>query len=137
MKNNHKHIFRQSGVLPYKIEKGTVYFLLITTTSQKEWIIPKGRLEKGMSPAESALKEAEEEAGIQGTISGEAIGSYSFQKKKTGQTWVVDVFPMKVGKEMKRWPEKGRRKRIWCSIEEAVQRITNDELKELIVNFQF
>jgi hypothetical protein len=63
------------------------------------------------------------------------ISSYSFQKKKTGQTWVVDVFPMKVEKEMKRWPEKDRRKRIWCSIEEAVQRITNDELRELVENF--
>jgi len=134
MKKKRKLILHQSGVLPYKNENGTVSILLITTTSGKEWIIPKGKIEKNLSPRESALKEAAEEAGLKGAITGESIGSYHFEKKKSGRICSVEVFPMKVEEEMENWEEKGKRERRWCTTEEASTRVSNTELKELIIN---
>lgn len=134
MKKKHKQILRQSGVLPYQYKNGTFNVLLVTTTSKQEWIIPKGNIEKNLTPRESALKEAVEEAGIKGVITGESIGSYAFQKKKTGRICSVEVFPMKVEKEMIEWEEKGKRERCWCTPEEAMARVSNTQLKELIID---
>ncbi len=133
MKEKHEPVLQQSGVLPCKNEDGKRYFLLITTSSRKEWIIPKGNIDEGLTPPESALKEAAEEAGLKGVITGESIGSYRFQKKKTGRLCRVDVFPMKVTGEMKYWKEKDRRGRRWYTPEEAAARVSNPGLKELIV----
>jgi 8-oxo-dGTP pyrophosphatase MutT (NUDIX family) len=134
MKKEHKHVLHQSGVLPFKNEDGTIHILLITTTGKKQWIIPKGNIEKKLTPRESALKEAVEEAGIKGTVTGESIGSYRSRKKKTGRVCSVEVFLMKVEQEMEDWQEKGKRKRRWCTIEEAAAKVTNVELRELILN---
>jgi 8-oxo-dGTP pyrophosphatase MutT (NUDIX family) len=134
MKKKHKQILRQSGVLPYQYKNGIIYILLVTTTSKKDWIIPKGKIEKDLTPRESALKEAAEEAGVKGVITGESIGSYTFQKKKTGRICSVEVFPMKVEKEMIEWEEEGKRERCWYPLEVAAARVSNTELQELIFN---
>jgi len=134
MKKKHKKILRQSGVLPYQYKNGTFNVLLVTTSSKKDWIIPKGNIEPDLTPRESALKEAAEEAGIKGVITGDPIGSYAFQKKKTGKICSVEVFPMKVEKEMIEWEEKGKRERCWYTCEEAAARVSNPQLKELIIH---
>jgi 8-oxo-dGTP pyrophosphatase MutT (NUDIX family) len=131
-----KQLLQQSGVLPYRYENGIFEIMLVTTTSKKEWIIPKGKIEKDLTSAQSALKEAEEEAGITGVISGDVIGSYSFIKKKNDLLCRVDVFPMKVTSKLPQWQERGKRKRRWCSIEEAVELVSNQELRELIRNIK-
>jgi hypothetical protein len=41
---------------------------------------------------------------------------------------------MKVEKEMIEWEEKGKRERCWCTPEEAAARVSNIQLKELIIN---
>jgi 8-oxo-dGTP pyrophosphatase MutT (NUDIX family) len=134
MKKKHKKILRQSGVLPYQYKNDSIHILLVTTSSKKDWIIPKGNIEKNLTPRESALKEAAEEAGIKGVITGESIGSYTFRKKKTGRICSVEVFPMKVEKEVIEWEEEGKRERCWCTLEEAADRVSNPQLKELIIN---
>ncbi|MCP5052081.1 MAG: NUDIX hydrolase [bacterium] len=125
-------VIEQSGILPYKTENGKLYVLLITTSSGKEWIIPKGNLEPGMSAAESAIKEAEEEAGVKGVITGDSIGRYRSRKKKTGLICNIGVFPMRVDEEMKKWHEKGKRKRRWYSVAKAMEKVSNEELRKLI-----
>lgn len=127
----------QSGVLPYKYDDDNVLkIMLVTTTSGDEWIIPKGKIEPDLTPAESALKEAREEAGLKGEIVGDVIGSYRFRKKKNNRVCRVDVFPMAVRKKQKKkkWEEKKKRKRGWYTIPEALELIVNPELKELIAN---
>ena len=130
----HKSVHHQSGVLPYKNINGTLHVLLITTSSQKKWIIPKGNIEKNLTPPASALKEAEEEAGLKGIVTGESIGSYHFKKKSSGRKCKVEVFPMKVEQEIENFEEQDKRERCWCTIEEAVDKISNKELKEIIEN---
>jgi len=67
---NHKPTFlvERSGVIPYGRRDGAVEVLLITSSDGQHWVIPKGVIEPGMSAAESAAKEAYEEAGIRGRV---------------------------------------------------------------------
>ena len=40
---------RQSGVIPYRVRKGNLEILLITSRRERRWIIPKGIIEPDYS----------------------------------------------------------------------------------------
>jgi 8-oxo-dGTP pyrophosphatase MutT (NUDIX family) len=123
-------IYPQAGLIPFRRKGGEVEVLLITTLKRKRWVIPKGLIEPDLSPAESALMEAEEEAGIQGTVDSEPLGTYEY--RKWGGTCRVEVYAMRVNKTLDDWPEAETRSREWFSIEEAVERVAQNGLKSLI-----
>ncbi len=106
--------------------------LLITTKSRKKWIIPKGRIKTTLLPQQSALIEAEEEAGIKGIITHDTVGWYTYIKKKTGKTNKVMVFPMKVTEELATWKEMSSRSRAWCTLDEVSRKVSNRDLFQLI-----
>ncbi|UBF27655.1 NUDIX hydrolase [Kovacikia minuta CCNUW1] len=120
----------QSGVIPYRIKNGKVEVLLITSSSGKHWVIPKGWITPWLTPAASAEKEAWEEAGIKGKVSKLAIGSYEVQK--WGFPCQVGVFPMTVETELANYPEAKRRKRQWMSLTRAIQHLREADLKLLL-----
>lgn len=122
-------IFRQSGVIPYRIRKGRVEILLVTSHSGKRWVIPKGIVEPYLSPRRSASKEALEEAGIEGKLARKSIGSYVY--KKWSGTCEVEVFPMKVEEQRERWQEQVRTRR-WFSPAGAASKVDEKKLKQLI-----
>ena len=113
-----KYFYKQSAVIPFRVKNGRFEILLITSSKKKKWIIPKGIIEQNMTPQESALKEALEEAGVSGKVSEKMFGEYSY--KKWGDTCNVKVYLMKVTKELEKWME-DYRKRKWVSINEAVK----------------
>lgn len=100
------------GVVPYRTRNGKVEVLVITTRNSN-WGLPKGNLIKRLGARRTALMEAYEEAGILGNIEGrgETFGE--------GQTQVLHFYPMEVCKELDRWPEKEQRRRRWVSPIEA------------------
>ena len=122
--------YLQSGVIPFVIENGTVKILLVTSRSGERWVIPKGIIEGKATPLESAVREAYEEAGIKGKAYGRAIGEYRYQK--WGGTCQVKVFLFKVNKVLKEWPEVHFRQRAWVSVEEAVKRVSERALKNMV-----
>ncbi len=122
-------IFRQSGVIPYRIKKGRVEILLVTSRSGKRWVIPKGIVEPHLSSRRSAAKEALEEAGIEGKLSRKSIGSYVY--KKWSGTCEVEVFTMKVEQQRKKWQEQVRTRR-WFSPAKAATRVDEKKLTQLI-----
>ncbi len=128
--NNTDWIYNQSGVVPFRLENGKVQILLVTSRSRKRWVIPKGIIEPDLSPQESAQKEAYEEAGVSGKISGEAVGTYTYNKWEG--TCTVKVFLLEVEKTLEDWPESYFRTREWMSVEEAVKRVDEADLKEII-----
>ena len=105
-------IYRQSAVLPYRREADDVQVLLVTSRKGKRWVLPKGIVEPGLTAAESAAKEAREEAGVQGTVTKDSLGKYRY--KKWGGTCRVEVYPMEVTGEVNDWPESETRKRNGC-----------------------
>ena len=112
--------------------------LLITSLNSKRWILPKGWLMEGLSAADSAAREAFEEAGVAGKTGAKPVGSYHYLKEKKdggGMPCRVDVFALQVTAEMDEWPEKGAREITWLPVEQAAVRVSEPGLRELLRNF--
>jgi phosphohistidine phosphatase len=120
---------RQSGVIPYRLRKGSLEILLITSRKERCWIIPKGIIEHEYSARNSAAKEALEEAGVKGNVHRKLLGVY--RNRKLGQTCTVKVYPMLVTRIYKVWKEADR-EREWVSVKQALKRVRNQELKRVI-----
>lgn len=124
------YYYRQSGVVPFRQRGHQLEFLLITTRKRRRWTIPKGIVEPGLAAADSALKEAWEEAGIRGRLLPDALGVYPQQK--WGGECLIEAFLLQVNEEAGIWPEAGFRKRRWFSLDEACRRVNTDHLRQLL-----
>jgi 8-oxo-dGTP pyrophosphatase MutT (NUDIX family) len=126
----------QYGVIPVRTSAdGAVEVLLITSRETRRWVGPRGNPIPGKGPAESAAQEAFEEAGIVGTVEPEAIGHYSYEKRRRSGLAVpvlVHLFLMPVAEERDEWPEKDQRERRWFAAAEAAALVHEDELARLI-----
>lgn len=130
MFNYPSDIFDQSAVIPFKNDKKGIKILLIKSRNGK-WIIPKGIIEKGLTPHESARKEAIEEAGVDGVVSDLLIGEYKYDK--WGGTCNVKVYPMLVNEELSSWEEDFFRIRKWFNLEKAAMKISKPEIADYIM----
>ena len=133
MSEKPRHFYRQSAVIPYRIRRGKVEVLLITSRKRKRWILPKGICEPDLSPAESAAKEALEEAGVEGRTSESIVATYEYQK--WGGTCTVQVFAMRVEIVHEEWLE-SHRLRAWLSPTEAAERVDETALGVLLLGFE-
>ncbi len=112
------YYYNQSSVIPYRNYQGEIQVLIVRSSSGRHWVVPKGIADPGLSRQASALKEAYEEAGIEGMIAGEALGTYRYEK--WGAECTVEVFAMRVQRELPEheWqePHRGRR---WVTARDA------------------
>jgi bis(5'-nucleosidyl)-tetraphosphatase len=117
----------QAGAIIAGLRNGEPATLLVTgKRNPGHWIFPKGHVERGESLDQTALREAEEEAGVRATLLGPA-GALSFVDR--GQTIRVHYFVVLTRDEGT--PEDGRRIR-WFPLDEALQRLTYDDSKALL-----
>ncbi len=107
--------------------------VLVTSTKKSKWVIPKGIVEDGLAPADSALKEALEEAGVVGKVTPQPAGVYSY--KKWGGTCTVEVFPMLIEEVLESWPESHIRERTFVTPEEACRLLNDRELTGIIERY--
>lgn len=119
-------VIRQAGVLALRGER----ICLVSSRGGKRWVVPKGCLEPGKTAAEIALQEAWEEAGLVGLLQKDPVGTYLYEK--SGFTCHVTVFLMSVTDTADQWPEVDFRERCWLSIAQALVRIDDAGLRELI-----
>ena len=129
---------RQYAALPWRLTGDRLEILLITTLTTRRWLVPKGWPVNGCSPSECAAQEAFEEAGVVGTTSPQAVGSFDhLKRRKAGGAILchVDVFALEVERQRRTWPEKAMRETCWCSVAEAMARISEPGLKRLIAKF--
>ncbi len=127
----------QFAALCYRVRRGKVQVLLVTSRKRKRWIVPKGWPMEGKTPAASALREAWEEAGVQGVASDACIGVYSYRKAASrGDLPVLAMlYPVKVTALKKSFPEARERRRMWVSRKKAARLVAQRELARLIVGF--
>ena len=103
---------------------------MVSSRSGKRWVVPKGCMEPGKTAAEIALQEAWEEAGLVGVLQLEPVGTYLYEK--AGLLCHVTVFLMNVTDTAERWPEHQLRERCWLPIAQALRRLDDAGLRELI-----
>lgn len=125
---------RQSGAIPYSIVEGRMAFLLITSRRSGKWIFPKGAVEPGMTPWESAAIEAHEEAGVAGEVSSELVGSYRTGASGDNVGLVdVELYPLLVTEQFDAYKEAGQRMRHWTTLTEARRLLADPALGRLAV----
>lgn len=113
---------KQTGVFPWAFnDEGELFFLLIRSSHAGNWTFPKGKKEKHLGKKESAGVEAWEEAGLEGKI-GKKLGSFEYRKGSTGVLQTVTLYPMRIKKVEKIFPEQWR-ERKWFSYEQAMKKL--------------
>jgi phosphohistidine phosphatase len=119
------NLLQQSGAIPFRRRGEELEFLLVTSKGGK-WIFPKGIVEPGETPAETAAKECREEAGIFGQIVPDPIASYRVRKWK--RDCEVALFLLRYEHDVHPWEEEGLRERRWCDQETAAALLGRSEL---------
>eukprot|EP00127_Corallochytrium_limacisporum_P001272 Clim_evm7s48 gene=Clim_evmTU7s48 len=92
--------------------------LLISSSKEaKVWILPKGGWENTETVEEAAVREAEEEAGVTGTVEG-YLGRYILKEGRT----VLDCFVIRADLSKNvAWTEEEHRLRVWVNLDEALR----------------
>jgi 8-oxo-dGTP pyrophosphatase MutT (NUDIX family) len=116
------------GVVPYRIVNGKVEVLIISTRNDN-WGLPKGNLIKKIGGKGTASQEAYEEAGIVGYIDGKGE---SFKK---GGAEIFHFYPMMVWEEFNNWPEKEHRSRMWVSPNDARKMLNCKAHRKAVAKF--
>ncbi len=129
------YYYTQSSVVPYRMREGRLEILVVSSRSGKNKVVPKGIVDPGLTPRESARKEALEEAGAKGKVGKKPLGSYGYPK--WGGTCEVEVFPMKVTEVLHSddW-EENQRTREWISSAEAADQLKHKELRSMILKLE-
>lgn len=131
MDSSPKSPILQACAIPFRHSLGALEFCLITSMrKQHRWGFPKGIIDPGETEIETALKEAQEEAGLVGQIVGEPLGQYWYSKWNC--ELLVTVFLMQVHDAQDEWPEASLRKRRWANQEQARQWLHRPRQRELL-----
>ena len=129
---------QQVAALCYRIVHKQVQVLLITSRETGRWILPKGWPIDGLTPAQTAAREAREEAGVKGAVAEQSVGSLSYTKIMGDQTEVpciMAVYAVRVEDLMARYPEKNQRRRKWVSLDEAAGMLQEPEAQQVLSDF--
>ncbi|MFX0547025.1 NUDIX hydrolase [Roseovarius sp. S1116L3] len=139
LRDAHKSDVRtQFGALCYRVVRGKVEVLLVTSRGTKRWIVPKGWPMDGKTPAQSAAIEAWEEAGVRGRMYERPLGLYSYRKTiEDGDDLpcVTMLYAMKVTEIATEYPEAHERRRKWLRPKKAAAMVDEADLAYLIRNF--
>ena len=121
-------IIRQAGSIVVRLDGKEPQVLLVTAKrNSKNWIFPKGHIEKGEAPEDAALRETKEEAGVAGRVIGPAgILEYGFLGAKARVEYFLVQFTREAGP-----PEDGR-SRVWCGLEDALERLNYKNTRKLL-----
>lgn len=119
--------FTHAGGLVFRDQGGELRYLIVQAKGNPaHWILPKGHLEPGETPEETALRELAEETGVKGRIITE-LGwlQFSFAGRQISTIYYLMAFQDQV-------PPQENRVCLWLPYEEARQLLTFPATKELL-----
>lgn len=128
----------QYGALCWRRLRGTLEVLLVTSRDTGRWVIPKGWPMPDRTPEGAAAREAWEEAGVEGQVSDQCIGLFSYGKvigPVVSVPCVVAVYPLRVTGLQDRFPERRMRRRKWFTLDKAARRVMEPELRAILATF--
>jgi 8-oxo-dGTP pyrophosphatase MutT (NUDIX family) len=102
------------------------YLLVEARRRPGVWVLPKGHVESGETPAETAVREVAEEAGVRGEVVG-PLGTTEYSVD--GDDVSVDYFLMRYAGET---PPTEKRARRWVAYDEALRLLPHRDTRELV-----
>ena len=115
----------KAGVVATREKNGRTEVLLISTKNNG-WGVPKGNLMPKLGKKKTALEEAYEEAGVLGEIVDGRKATIEHPK------WTLDLYRMKISKLLKKWPEMDCRQRKWVSLKKVDKKLGYPVLVECV-----
>jgi 8-oxo-dGTP pyrophosphatase MutT (NUDIX family) len=104
-----------AGGIVHREERGNVVMLLVRARrAPHDWVLPKGHIEAGETPAQTARREVSEEAGVDASPT-HYLGAVKF-KSRDGERVQVGLFLMRFVRNV---PAQEDREIRWCSFREA------------------
>lgn len=122
-------IVRQAGSIVIRLDGKEPQVLLVTAKrNPKNWIFPKGHVEKGETSEAAALRETREEAGVIGEVIAPAgVLEYGFLGARARVEYFLVKFTREAGP-----PENGR-KMMWCGLDAALSRLSYKNTRKLLL----
>lgn len=102
---------RSGGVVVRRRKGGFVCLLVTASSNRSKWILPKGSIETGETPANCAMREIEEEAGVK-SLPIMHLGVW----ERSGR---VESYHLLRYVADCAWAERGLRDRRWVPLDEA------------------
>lgn len=127
----------QVAAIPMRKAAGRLEVCLITTRSSGRWSIPKGWPMDGLPDHAAAALEAEEEAGLVGSIKRRPAGEYMYWKRLDRAPALIRVvaYRLKVKSQTDKFREVGQRRIQWFTPADAVSLVDEPGLAALIGQF--
>jgi 8-oxo-dGTP pyrophosphatase MutT (NUDIX family) len=117
-----------AGGVVHRQEDGNVVVLLVRASREPhDWVLPKGHIEAGETPAQAAQREVREEAGVDASPT-EYLGALAFERPG-GQRVHVGLFLMRFVGNV---PAQEDREVRWCSFREAARLVGFDSTREIL-----
>jgi 8-oxo-dGTP pyrophosphatase MutT (NUDIX family) len=113
-----------AGGIVYRLEQGSPVFLLVTARrTPSHWVFPKGHIEPGETPEETAVREVDEEAGVRATI---ITPIDDVLLRVSGENQRIRYFLMRAGRVGS--GDEGRRT-VWLESTAALERLTFEQAR--------
>jgi 8-oxo-dGTP pyrophosphatase MutT (NUDIX family) len=126
-----KRVSQFGAVVVRRDEHGSRVLLVRAKKSPDAWIFPKGHVEFGESPEDTALREACEETGIRGVVIGAVGAPLEFV---SGDEPVSVQYYLIYARSDCGSPE--GRETQWCSFSEALQKLTHNDARALLASVE-
>ena len=120
----------QAAAIPFRRFGEDLQVCLIRRKGSRRWGIPKGFVDPGDTPEQTALNETWEEAGLRGRLAGDPIGCYTYAK--WSNTYTVAVYLLEVLEQEDRWEEENFRERRWVTFDEAASLLARSPVRPLL-----
>jgi 8-oxo-dGTP pyrophosphatase MutT (NUDIX family) len=123
-----------AGGVVFRQRDGIVEYLMVQASKNRdEWVLPKGRIEPGESPKETAVREVKEESGHWARVLQWVDDAKFGANSDTSQ---VRFYLMEAVEDTERagknpWPQENRG-RAWMTLEEARKRAKYSETQSLL-----
>ena len=120
------------AAIPYRTTAaGGIEVLLVTSRGKGRWILPKGKVEPGMTASQSAEQEVYEEAGATGVVDQISLASFDIVASANARDR-LQIFALEVSTLALIWPEMFQRQRRWASLEDAANLVKGGHFRKAL-----